>query len=276
MSVLPSNSSLNDDLLTDSRDPTLVQKWVAVFFVALSMFGVLYISILPVTIETQIETYFNVDDADYNFIFTIGGTPSLFMPLVGGFLMDYFGTRKILFLSLSLVLLGQCVMTLGCYLQQFWMLVLGNVIVSFLSDTLQIAKYKLTTKLFYDKQLAFAMALGAIFVKLSIISGSVLTPFVYGLNNSITAAWMSGTVACVISLLAGIVAITIDYRLDLKENKIQVAETPHGKDKVSIYDLKHLSGLVWLLGFAGGTGYCAFSALYDNIGYIFAKKIWIW
>jgi len=275
MSVLLPNRSLKDDLLTNtgsiSKDLPVLQKWIAVFFAALTFFGALYIEILPITVETQIENYFNVDDANYNFIFTIGDSPSLFMPLVGGFLLDYFGTRTILFISLTAVLLGQCVMTLGCYLHEYWLLVLGNFIVGFVTDTVQIALFKMTSKLFYDKHLALAVAVCSFFEKAAIISASLLGPFVYNLNNSITEAWMSGVLACAGSLLAGMIAMAIDYKIELREKTLQVVAPPV-EVKVSIYDLKHIGLLVWLVGFVNGSAYCAFASFYDNSDAFLQRK----
>jgi len=191
--------------------------------------------------------------------------------LVGGFLLDYFGKRPIMFISLAAVLLGQCVMTLGCYLHEYWLLVLGNFIVGFVVDTVQIARYSMVSKLFYDKHLALAIAMCAIFEKVAIISASVLGPFVYNLNNSITEAWISGALACAGSLLAGMVAIAIDYKLEVREQTLQVVAPPV-KAKVSIYDLKHIGVLVWLVGFANGSAYCAFVSFYDNIDTFLQRK----
>ena len=280
MSTIDENS-IKDDLtysLVQPYSPSSCILWIALFFVSFVICGPMYTGMVAIGVQTNLEDYFNIDDSQYNLLFTIGNLFSIFMPLIGGFLIDRIGYRWILFTGATGIFLGTVIEQLAIYTKSFELFAVGVTILSLLSNVLFISRYRMITKLFYKKHLALAIGFAAIFMKVAVFCGTVLTPYIYNETNSIADTYFMATLLCGISWISAIIGILIDLRIDLK-TKIYVdsnfrdsTNTETVEYKIKWSDLKYMNKIVWTLSLMTGFSFGSFGAFFDNIDSFLERK----
>jgi len=144
MDLSPRSKSLDitTPILQASWDQSPHIKWIALFFGSLTILGPFYISVMPPVMATQILEFFAINNEQYNLIFTLGGIPNLFMPVVAGLLIDSFGSRPVLLIFNIIGIIGQIVQYTGCDNQHYELLLVGRVISTASLSTMLIARSK--------------------------------------------------------------------------------------------------------------------------------------
>src|SRR5512133_3628119 len=89
--------------------PPPAYRWIVLVFISLSMFGQYYIydSISP--LADLLAKQLGFSDSNIGLLNAIYSTPNIFMVLIGGMIIDRFGTKKSLFLFAFLCLIGSAV-----------------------------------------------------------------------------------------------------------------------------------------------------------------------
>lgn len=73
-------------------------------------------------------------------LFSAYSLPNLFIPLIGGYLMDRLGVHTLMYFSGGLIAFGQSIFALGVSLKSFNLALLGRVIFGCGGDNLEIAQ----------------------------------------------------------------------------------------------------------------------------------------
>ena len=80
----------------------------------------------------EIEKEFNINDQEYVNIFTEATYyPSLIIPFLGGILADKYGQKKIYLINSLLLLLGNFFVWFGVYKTNWYIILVGKIIVGF-------------------------------------------------------------------------------------------------------------------------------------------------
>ena len=70
----------------------------------------------------------NKNEYDFGLLYTFYAIPNTFMPFIIGILFDTVGTRKVLFATMLVTLLGQYISMQGAYDQNFTQMIIGRTI----------------------------------------------------------------------------------------------------------------------------------------------------
>ena len=273
-SFTDSSKSISGESLIIERTDNKTLIWVALFFGGFSIFGPLYTYVLPVSLETPIESVMNINDATYNLLYTLGGAPSLFMPIIGGYLTDRLGCRLVLFFGLTMILLGQSIMALGAFQDNFTFLVLGRFVSMAFIDTMYIARYKMICNLFYEKNIAIAIGVAVTFNKLATITNGFVTPYIDDNTGSIGMAWIAGIITVFASWISGLVFIFLDIKIHRNRNNrdIKTNDVITSRYEPKIKDILKLHKVFWLVAICGALGFGTYDCLQFNLDAFLQRK----
>ena len=95
--------------LIEKREPSFILRWMVLLFISLGMFGNYYIydSISP--LADLLKTQLGFSDSNIGLLNAIYSFPNIIMVLVGGFIIDRFGTRISVFIFTVLIMIGALV-----------------------------------------------------------------------------------------------------------------------------------------------------------------------
>jgi len=253
---------------TPPKDSSLKNiRWFALIFGAFSIIGPIISFAFVTTLETQIEDIFNVDDGQYNLLFSLGGIPSLFMPLVGGYLADYLGARTTFMAALIAITIGELVSAYACTIANFDILLLGNIIYLSSWDTFSVSRTKLICTIFYSENVSLAVGIAVVTQKLCILLNNIITPWVYNQTNSLALTWLLPIGLCIVSLISGSVFVLTDKKFKLSEQNpsLTTDEQTNVTEKVKVSDIKKINKLLWSFIVFSAFCYCVYLCLLDNL-----------
>jgi len=161
-------------------------------------------------------------------------------------------------------------------------MVLGKFITAATLDALFISRMKMICSLFYEKDLAMALALSAIPTKLAIVANGLISPYVYDQTNSLTDTWAVGVLVLCGSFVCTLAFAFIDYRFEKHHLKIDVSITdltieqgqmpPAATRSLRLQDWKEMNSLIWIIGAMSGFSIAAFTSLFDNLNTMLQRK----
>ena len=61
----------------------------------------------PQALEVALKKDLNLDNFQYNLLYSVYSIPNIIIPFIGGFIIDYYGARVGIFVFTSFVLIGQ-------------------------------------------------------------------------------------------------------------------------------------------------------------------------
>ena len=74
-----------------------------------------------------------VDSSEYSVLDSVYSWPNVILPAVGGFLIDrVIGIRVAMVAFCTIICIGQLIVSLGGYLNQFWILVVGRFVFGYI------------------------------------------------------------------------------------------------------------------------------------------------
>lgn len=233
----PSSPSLKH-LVKNPRDTHL--RWVAVALASFLVFGNDYCYDLPQALEVPIQDNFKVSEVQYNLLYSVYSLPNIIMPFFGGYLLDYFGIRVGIILYNSLLIFGQTLFTIGCYSNNYHMLILGRAVFGIGAESLNVAQSTIVTMWFKGKELSTALGISLCICRLGSSLNSFLSPLLYEYLKNLGGVSFAGLAFLIISLVCGVFLIKMDEKY-LKEEKFENTE------KIEVKDIKQLNSSFWLM-----------------------------
>jgi len=145
------------------KEPTPVYRWLVLVFVSLAMFGNYYIydSIAPVF--DLLSSQLNFTDQQLGLLYTVYSIAAIIVLLVGGFIIDKFGTKKsILFFALICLLAALITAATG----EFYIMIAGRFVLGIGAEPLIVAVTTALAKWFKGKTLSLAFGLNLTIARL--------------------------------------------------------------------------------------------------------------
>ncbi|KAI9341945.1 major facilitator superfamily domain-containing protein [Obelidium mucronatum] len=177
------------------------------------MFGNFYAYDLPAALNKPLQAYLNATDETYqyqlNLLYSLYSLPNIILPFFGGYLVDRFGTRRLMTILSTLVCLGQLMFTFGVIYRNYVLMQFGRVVFGLGGETLSVAQTRITTKWFKGKELAFALGVNLSVSRLGTVLTDFLSPHL-AIGGSVPSAIWAGFITCVISLLCGVALNAVD------------------------------------------------------------------
>ncbi|MDR3626738.1 MAG: MFS transporter [Ignavibacteriaceae bacterium] len=145
------------------REPSKIFRWLILLFVSLAMFGNYYVydSISPLADLLSKQLHFH--DSDIGILNAIYSIPNVFMVLIGGIIIDKFGTRISSFVFALLCLLGASLTAVSGTLT---FMAAGRLIFGLGAESLIVAVTTIMGKWFKGKELSFAFGLNLTLARL--------------------------------------------------------------------------------------------------------------
>ena len=205
----------------------------------------------PAGMQATITQVMELDNTQYDLIFSACSWPDIVMSIVGTVIVDkYLGMRRGLCVFSCILLAGQSIICVGAYTNSFPILLCGRVVLGCSVGSL----YSLTSAFiivwFKGKEIVFAMSLARCIHRLSATFALFTPQFLYdSLSNLIVSPYyrhgttlMLGTLLCLCAVLC---ALSVAY-LDKRGAKI-IGKKPIARKNISILSIIKFSKQFWIL-----------------------------
>ncbi|KAJ3060584.1 hypothetical protein HK102_009433, partial [Quaeritorhiza haematococci] len=177
-------------------------RWLVLLLACLLLFGNYYAYDLPAALNIPLQTHLNETDATYeyqiNIFYSVYSIPNVILPFITGWLVDVFGTKKLMLALSACVCLGQCLFALGVTFRMVWVMYLGRAVFGIGGESLSVAQTTMTTKWFRGKELAFALGLNLSIARLGSVFNDFISPQL-GTRVSVPFAMWFGLIICLLS-----------------------------------------------------------------------------
>lgn len=146
---------------------------------------------------------------EMNALYTAYSFPNLFMPVIGGVLVDRLGPTRMLMLFSVLVCFGMSLFAIGVSSHLYWMMAVGRVLFGIGGESLEVAQAIITTLWFRHKYLGLALGLNLTVARLGTALNDLISPALSNASGPVTASWF-GTLTCVFSLVCGVFLVMLN------------------------------------------------------------------
>ena len=230
---------------------------------------------LPAALESTIINVMRVDITQYELLYSLYSWPSVFLAVIGGLLIDrVFGLRLGLTLFVTTACLGQLLVAMGAYIDQFWLMVVGRFVLGAGAELASSAGDVFAASLFRDRELSFVFGLvygaGRVSSTLTLNFSSVLYSFfksyIENHNARLGSVMLFGFVLALASLMVAIIAALLDYRRE----KVTGTNTQNRR-QFKLKDIKDFSLPFWIFVLIGLLYYIPVSP-FISIGQVFFKQ----
>ncbi len=190
------------------KPPTSWYRWLVFFFISMAMFGNYYIydSISP--LADLLKAQLGFTDANIGLLNAIYSFPNIIMVLIGGLIIDRFGTRRSVLFFTLLVMLGAVITALRGNLV---LMVTGRLIFGLGAESMIVAITTIIARWFKGKELSFAFGLNLTFARL----GSFLALNSPSWGRSLYEYWQKPLWITAVAGIVAVVFISIYYLLDV-------------------------------------------------------------
>ncbi|KAJ3382290.1 hypothetical protein HDU92_004858 [Lobulomyces angularis] len=192
-------------------------RWVVLFLSCLLMFGNFFAYDLPAALNVPLQEYFGDEDSIYQnelaTLYSIYSLPNIFLPLLGGWLIDRFGSGKLTVFLSFFQLFGQTIFSFGTTIKSWNTMYLGRAVFGFGGESLFVAQTRMTTDWFKGKELAFALGVNLAMARMGSVGNDFISPLI-GLNYGIPEAMWFGFLTCLMSFLCAVALNVIDRNHD--------------------------------------------------------------
>jgi MFS family permease len=136
--------------------PTAAVRWGVLFFVSLAMFGNYYVydSIAP--LADILRTNLGFSSTQVGTLNAIYSAPNILMVLIGGVLVDRFGTRRATVVFTVICLLGAVITAMS---DTFALMAVGRLVFGLGAESMIVAVTAALGQWFKGRQLGFAFGL---------------------------------------------------------------------------------------------------------------------
>ncbi|KAI8836272.1 major facilitator superfamily domain-containing protein [Chytriomyces cf. hyalinus JEL632] len=195
-------------------------RWWILALACMVMFGNYYAYDLPAALNKPLQMYLEEPDDAYqyqlNLLYSLYSLPNIVLPFFGGWMVDRFGTRRLMTFLSFLVCLGQLLFTLGVNGKRYALMHLGRIIFGLGGESLSVAQTRITTKWFKGKELAFALGINLSVSRLGTVLTDFLSPHL-AISVSVPSAIWVGFFTCIVSMACAIALNFVDeYGSNLK------------------------------------------------------------
>lgn len=142
----------------------------------------------------------------------------MFLPAIGGHLIDHYDVKKVLFGLSFIVCLGQTLFSVGVYLKDVRLMIFGRFIFGIGGESIAVSESTIVTSWFTGKELAFALGMNLCVARLGSVANSIFSPKISNYTSPIFAVWC-GTFTCILSFASALLLIgIISVAQDVKQN----------------------------------------------------------
>jgi MFS family permease len=230
------NSSAGNSKLA----PSALYRWLILIFVSIAMFGNYYIFDSIATVFDLLSTQLEFTDQELGLFYTAYSIAAVIVLLVGGFIIDKFGTKKSILLFAVICLIAAIVVAST---PEFGVMLVGRFILGIGSEPLIVAITTALAKWFKGKELSFAFGVNLLIARLGSVSADWSPSFARPLySNWQDPLWLASFVAG-LSVAAAILYWILENRSEKIHSLGSVGET----EKLELKNLYKFSRSYWYI-----------------------------
>ncbi len=251
-------------------------RYTVALFAALIQGVLSFCCDFPAGIQSTMIKVMNLDDTQYNLVFSGMMWPDIVMSILGTVLVDkYLGMRKGIIIFCSIIFIGQLVASIGAYFSSFVILLLGRVLLGCGMGTAYSLCSAFLILWFGGKEITFVMSLGRCFHRLNATLALVAPQLFYdalsrfGLFPSVRHG--TTQMLCTLMCLLCVVCATAVAFLDWRGARI-IGRKPFPKRDIKIINILTFSTSFWILIAICSVYYAVVSAFTANAPLFFISK----
>ncbi|CAD8170213.1 unnamed protein product [Paramecium pentaurelia] len=168
-------------------------RYIILLLSCIALYGNMFIFDQPALLKEQImQTYSpiygeHLTSFYFSFMYSFYSIPNIILPLVGGFMSDIFGYRKMSIIFMFFVILGQGFLYFGSSVGNFKYMILGRFMFGLGGESLFVASSIIINKWFVGKELSFANALNLSLIRSATVLGTYVSPRIAEKSGMTTA-----------------------------------------------------------------------------------------
>ncbi len=166
-----------------------VWRWPILALSCMAMFGSYYCFDNPAALQGSLQKELNLDDFNYNLLYSVYSAPNVILPFFGGLLVNKLSANICIILFLGFLLVGQALFALGASLKSFPLMLVGRVVFGLGGESLCVAESTLLALWFEGKEMAFAMGINLTIARLGSVANDNLSPFLHSVGGLNLALW---------------------------------------------------------------------------------------
>ncbi|CAD8197327.1 unnamed protein product [Paramecium octaurelia] len=205
-------------------------RYIILLLACIALYGNMFIFDQPALLKEQIvQTYSpiygeHLTNFYFSFMYSFYSIPNIILPLVGGFMSDVFGYRKMSLIFMFFVILGQGFLYFGSSVANLKYMIMGRFMFGLGGESLCVASSIIINKWFVGKELSFANALNLSLIRSATVLGTYISPRIAE-KSGMTTAFGVGFGITLISGAALLIMNFIDsYTEILQKRNLQKTE----------------------------------------------------
>ncbi|KAJ3343580.1 hypothetical protein HDU93_007459 [Gonapodya sp. JEL0774] len=182
----------------------------------MAVVGSYYCFDIPAATNTSLRAWLGVSYTEWQYelslLYSVYSIPNIFLPFLGGILVDKLGASRTVLMFASLVLFGQILFAVGVSAKHFLTMLAGRTIFGAGCETLDITQMTIATEWFQNHPslgLSLVLALNLSSVRASTALNDAFSPLIASRFGVASAPWV-GTFVCVLSSSAVIGVVTMN------------------------------------------------------------------
>ncbi|KAK2947792.1 putative MFS-type transporter [Blattamonas nauphoetae] len=236
-------------------------RWLVLFITSMLGFGGYYVyDVLP-TIQIDLSSAMHLNDVQYSVFYMAYSWTNCVFCLIGGPLVDRFTNRLGAIIFQVLISLGQGLLALGAQLNQYWLMIVGRVLLGMGLGNTTVVKNSILNMFFSGKELATAFGVTITFARIGSCANFFLSPFILGKWGYKAVLWI-GLGMCGISLICTFIYIGLEINA---EKKGWIKTGKDNKRKMKIRDICDFPASFWLMCVVCGLYHVNIFAMYAVI-----------
>ncbi len=223
----------------EKPEPSALYRWTILIFVSLAMFGNYYVydSISP--LADLLAKQLNFADSDIGLLNGIYSLPNIFMVLIGGIIIDKFGTRISSFIFALLCFIGAFLTAFSG--GELLLMALGRLIFGLGAESLIVAVTTVLGRWFKGKQLSFAFGINLTIARLGTFA-ALNSP---SWAKSLYSDWQLPLLVSVGAAVVSLVSVIVYWGMDVyAEKNFKVRPVPK-QDKIEFKQIFSFPKSFW-------------------------------
>ncbi len=240
-------------------------RWAVMVSAGLMLFGSYFAYDSIGALQPLIMDGLGIDEGAIGLLYSFYSWPNVVMVLIGGIMIDRFGTRIMSLVFSSLIVAGAVLVALAPSLA---VMIIGRTIFGIGAESLIVCQSVILAKWFKGKELALAFGFALTFMRL----GTLVSFNVEATVAELMGGWRAGlwfaAGLCALSMLFNLFYVSMERA---GKDQIKLAEAPAG-DKIVLSDIKKFGSSFWFITLLCLTFYSAIFPFTSQSSNFFIEK----
>ncbi len=222
-------------------EPSAIFRWVILIFISLAMFGNYYIydSISP--LADVLAKQLNFSDSNIGMLMGIYSVPNIFLVLIGGIIIDKFGTRISSLTFAVLCMFGAIITAFSG--GDLTLMAIGRLVFGLGAESLIVAITTVLGRWFKGKQLSFAFGVNLTIARLGSFTAFNSPTWA----KSLYADWQAPLLIAVAAGIISVVSIIVYWGMDVYAEKNFSMRPVPKQDEFRVKEIFSFSASFWYI-----------------------------